>query len=69
VLSGIVQSENETELELVDANGKVTKIQKDSIEDRQKTSVSLMPNGLKDGMTLADFADVIAYLESLKQAN
>lgn len=69
VLSGIVQSENETELELVDAAGKVLKIQKDSIEDRQKTSVSLMPNGLKDGMSLADFADVIAYLESLKQAN
>jgi len=29
--------------------------------------VSLMPNGLKDGMTLQDFADIVAYLESLKQ--
>jgi putative heme-binding domain-containing protein len=69
VLSGLVQSENETELDLVDAAGKVTKIKKSEIEERNKTSVSLMPNGLKDGLTLADFADVIAYLESLKQAN
>jgi putative heme-binding domain-containing protein len=69
VYSGLVQSENETELDLVDAAGKVTKIQKADIEERQKTSVSLMPNGLKDGLTLGDFADVIAYLESLKQAN
>lgn len=69
VVSGIVQSENEAELELVDATGKVIKLKKDEIEDRKKTSVSLMPNGLKDGMSLADFADVIAYLESLKQAN
>jgi len=27
-----------------------------------------MPNGLKDGLTLADFADIVAYLESLKEA-
>ena len=26
-----------------------------------------MPNGLKDGLTLEDFADIIAYLDSLKQ--
>lgn len=27
-----------------------------------------MPNGIKDGLTLQDFADIVAYLESLKQA-
>src|SRR5690606_11083533 len=37
VLSGIVQSENETELKLVDVAGKVTKVANDLIEERQKT--------------------------------
>jgi hypothetical protein len=26
-----------------------------------------MPNGLSDGMTLQDFADIIAYLESRRE--
>ncbi|HTN75888.1 MAG TPA: HEAT repeat domain-containing protein [Pirellulaceae bacterium] len=68
-ISGIIKSETETELELVDAAGKITKLAKSTIEDRQKSNLSLMPNGLKDGLTLADFADVVAYMESLKQGN
>lgn len=65
-ISGIIKSENETEIEIVDAAGKATKLAKSEIEERVKSSLSLMPNGLKDGLSLADFADIIAYLESLK---
>jgi putative membrane-bound dehydrogenase-like protein len=65
--SGVVRSENEAELELVDANGKATVIALNEIEERVRSTVSLMPNGLKDGMTLTDFADIVAYLESLKE--
>jgi putative membrane-bound dehydrogenase-like protein len=68
ILTGVVKSENEKELELVDANGKATVISLGEIEERNKSTISLMPNGLKDGMTLQDFADIVAYLESLKQA-
>jgi hypothetical protein len=31
------------------------------------SSVSTMPNGRSDGMTLQDFADVIAFLEARRE--
>jgi putative heme-binding domain-containing protein len=52
---GIVKSETDAALELLDAEG-------------TRSSVSLMPSGLTQGMTPEDFADLIAYLESLKTA-
>lgn len=66
VQTGVVKSENEKEIELVDANGRSTVIPKEMIEEHNKSTVSLMPNGLKDGMSLQDFAAIVAYLESLK---
>ncbi|MFO0944940.1 MAG: c-type cytochrome [Planctomycetota bacterium] len=68
VLSGIIKSETADEIELANADGKVIKIAASEIDTKAKSNVSLMPNGLKDGMTLEDFADIVAYLESLKEA-
>ena len=64
---GIVKRETADSIELVDAEGKTTAIAADSIVERETANVSMMPNGLKDGLTLEDFADVVGYLESLKQ--
>ena len=41
-------------------------IAKDDIDERKRSDVSLMPNGLAEGLTRQDFADLIAYLETLK---
>ncbi len=68
VLAGIVRSEGPESLELLDAEGRVTRLPAAEIEERHESNLSLMPNGLKDGMTLENFADLIAYLESLKEA-
>ena len=54
------------EVELDDANAQRIHIPKDEIHDRKRSDVSLMPNGLAEGLTLQDFADLIAYLETLK---
>jgi hypothetical protein len=43
------------------------KIAASDIDEKSRSPVSLMPDGLKDGLTLEDFADIVAYLESLKQ--
>ncbi len=43
-----------------------TRIAKDQIEERKRSDVSLMPNGLAEGLSPQDFADLIAYLETLK---
>ncbi len=66
VYSGILKTNAQDAVEVLDTEGRVTRIPTDEIEARRTSYVSLMPNGLKDGMTLENFADVIAYLESLK---
>jgi len=37
-------------------------------ESSEPKKFSLMPEGLNTGLSLQDFADIVAYLESLKEA-
>jgi putative heme-binding domain-containing protein len=64
--TGIVKSESETDVTLADAEGKQIKVPLGDIESRAVSKVSLMPAGLADGMTPAEFTDLVAYLESLR---
>ena len=68
VLNGLVKTDNADGLEIQDAEGKKTHVPKADIEDRKNSDVSLMPNGIVEGITPQDFADLIAYLETLKDA-
>ncbi len=68
VLTGIVRNETADALEIQDADAKTARVAKDQIEDRKRSDVSLMPNGLAEGLSPQDFADLIAYLETLKNA-
>ena len=68
VLTGIVRNETAQSLEIQDADAKMTRVAKDQIDERKRSEVSLMPNGLAEGLTPQDFADLIAYLETLKNA-
>jgi hypothetical protein len=52
---------------LTDNEGKARRIPKIDIEERVFLPVSTMPNGLSDGMTLQDFADIIAFLEARRE--
>lgn len=67
VITGLLKSESPEKLEVLLADGKTVSVPVENIEQRQKSNLSLMPNGLKDGMSLEDFASIVAYLESLKQ--
>ena len=69
VLTGLIKSDNADGLEIQDADGKRVKIAKADIEDRKTGELSLMPNGIVEGITERDFADLIAYLETLKDAS
>lgn len=66
VKQGIIKTDNDQVLELIDVEGKTISIPKTDVEEHKTSNLSLMPNGLKDGLSLQDFADVIGYLESLK---
>ena len=69
VLTGLVKTDNADGIEIQDAEGKKEQIPKADIEDRKNSEVSLMPNGIVEGITPQDFADLIAYLETLKDAS
>ena len=68
VLTGVIKSDNADGLEIEDADGKRTKLAKADVEDRKTSDLSLMPSGLVEGISPKDFADLIAYLETLKDA-
>jgi len=63
---GLVKAETNETLTLRDANGGNRQILKSDIKDRRNSQLSLMPEGLEAAMTPDDFADLVAYLVSLK---
>jgi len=68
VLTGIVKNETPDFLEIEDADAHRIKIAKDEIDERKQSDVSVMPSGLAEGLSRQDFADLVAYLETLKEA-
>jgi len=69
VVTGIVRNETADAVEIQDADAKLVRLVRDQIEERKRSDVSLMPNGLAQGLSPQDFADLIAYLETLKNAD
>jgi putative heme-binding domain-containing protein len=67
VVTGLVKSDTPDGLELTDAEARAVRIPRAEVEDRKRSEVSLMPNGLAEGLSTQDFADLVAYLESLKE--
>jgi putative heme-binding domain-containing protein len=68
VLAGIVKNETPAILEIEDADARRITIAKEEVEERRQSDVSIMPSGLAEGLSRQDFADLIAYLETLKEA-
>jgi putative membrane-bound dehydrogenase-like protein len=66
VYQGVVRSETGEAVEIVDAEGKVTVLDSGTVEENVPSTLSIMPNGLSDGLSVDDFVDIIAYLESLR---
>lgn len=69
VIAGLVKSESADDLVLVDAEGKLHPLRKSEIDARRLGDRSLMPDGLQASMSPKDFADLIAFLESLQDAD
>jgi putative membrane-bound dehydrogenase-like protein len=67
VLSGVIKGETATEVTLFDATANKTVIKKSDIKEREHGKLSLMPEGLHTSLKPEEFADLIAYLESLKE--
>jgi putative heme-binding domain-containing protein len=66
-LIGVFKGETGDSINVANNDGKFISVAKKDIEERKFSPVSTMPNGLNDGMTLQDFADVVAYLEARRE--
>jgi cytochrome c553 len=43
------------------------RVELEDIEERRAGDVSIMPNGLAEGLQPKDFADLLAYLDTLRE--
>ncbi len=66
IYEGFVVRESGDEVELRDAKGIATVLPKKDIEERARGTISIMPAGLADPLTIRDLASLLAYLETLK---
>jgi putative membrane-bound dehydrogenase-like protein len=64
--SGVIKGETADAVTLRDSSGREHKIPRAAITARRNSALSLMPEGLHQGLSLAEFADLIAYLGTLK---
>lgn len=67
-LTGVLRKRTEADLQMFDAEGTLVRVPLDAIEEEHRSPTSLMPAGLQKNLTTGQFADLIAYLESLRQA-
>lgn len=63
---GAVKSSTPDTLVVLDTEGVTRRIPQTEVQQRLDTKQSLMPEGLHTALTLEQFADLVAYLESLK---
>ena len=65
-ISGIVKAETGATVVVNDAEGRTVELRRDDILSRKASAISLMPEGLQTVLSFDEFADLVAYLESLK---
>ena len=66
LISGFITAEDDKGFTLMDSEGKTYAVNKDDVEAKRLSKVSLMPTGLAASMTAQDLMDLVAYLETLK---
>ncbi len=63
-ISGMVRNETEDEVTVIDSGGVKHVLKKSDITKRKVSQISLMPEGLQSGLTVAEFSDLISYVEN-----
>lgn len=67
-MTGLIASETDDEIVLIDNEAVRHTVATDDIDEKIRQSVSLMPADLQKIMTPQELVDVVAYLETLKEA-
>ena len=65
--TGVLRRRTDKEIQLLDAEGKLVRIPLADVDEQKRGKTSLMPTGLFKTVKADQFADLIAYLTTLKQ--
>ncbi len=65
MINGLLLSETDQQIQIIDANGIKHTIKTEEIEDKQKQKLSLMPADLHREMTEQELIDVVEYMTTL----
>jgi putative membrane-bound dehydrogenase-like protein len=66
VISGIITDESANAITVKRSEGATDVIPREQIETIQSSGLSLMPEGLEKGLSVQDFADLIAFVRSIR---
>ncbi len=66
-IEGVLKSISDTELVLAGVGNTTNRVPRSAIQEQRTSPISIMPSGLQSALSLEEFTDLIAYLESLKQ--
>jgi quinoprotein glucose dehydrogenase len=66
VATGLLRAETEDHVDLIDSGLRPLRLAKADVVERRLGDTSPMPTGLVDGLNSGEFADLIAFLESLR---
>ena len=64
---GILKQATDAGVQLMGADGKLVSISRSDIQEQRGGTISLMPEGLQEGLSLQEFTDLTEYLASLQQ--
>ncbi|MCA9151239.1 MAG: c-type cytochrome, partial [Planctomycetales bacterium] len=67
VLTGFVTDEQSTQVTFRDNTGKETTLQKDQIEERRTSPISVMPEGVLNELTINEAASLLDFIQSLAE--
>jgi putative heme-binding domain-containing protein len=66
IIDGIIKDASDEAISLMAADGTLKKVLTSDVKDRRIGKVSLMPEGLENGISPAEFADLVEYVVGLK---
>ena len=67
IYSGLIRKETDSQLSIIDTKGKELRLDKSTIEERQNSKLSLMPEKLGETITNSEFNNLISFLISQKK--
>jgi putative heme-binding domain-containing protein len=66
MIGGVKKGEDDTSVTIADNEGTLHKISKDKIEKMKQQPKSIMPDNFRDLLSVEEFHDLLAYLETLQ---